>query len=214
MKNILLSAFWILCISYSTSFSQYKDDPNIDRIPYYLLVQSQYSSPNSSRLVITNPFGFDNFFLGTDFAEPHLSGHPQNPVWYFTAFNTNATHYTLNGADWFINNPVFGATMMGDPVTAYDSLGNLYYENMYGDGNNVFGTRIIKSTNNGQTWQTAVNGNTGNDKNWIAADQTGGPYANYVYGTMTPGNFIRSTDKGASFNRCSCCDAWETYRSS
>ena len=199
MKNLLLSAFLILCINYSISFSQYKDDPNVDRIPYYLFIQSQYSSPNSSRVVITNPLGFDNFFLGNDFAEPHLSGHPQNPLWYFTAYNTNAAHYTLNGADWFINNPNFGATMMGDPVTAYDSLGNLFYENMYGDGNTVFGTRIIKSTNNGQSWITSVNGNTGNDKNWIAADQTGGPYANYVYGTMTPGNFIRSIDHGASF---------------
>jgi hypothetical protein len=91
--------------------------------------------------------------------------------------------------------------MMGDPVTAYDSLGNLFYENMYGNGTSVFGTKIIVSTNNGQTWLSPVNGNSGNDKNWITADQTGGPYANYVYGTMTPGYFIRSTDHGASFQQ-------------
>ena len=41
------------------------------------------------------------------------------------------------------------------------------------------------------------------DKNWIAADQTAGPYANYVYATMTSGNgqgnFARSTDFGATW---------------
>ena len=42
----------------------------------------------------------------------------------------------------------------------------------------------------------------GFDKNWIACDQTSGPYANYVYTTMTGsggGRFARSTDNGASW---------------
>ncbi|MCK7522030.1 MAG: hypothetical protein MZV64_32290 [Ignavibacteriales bacterium] len=48
----------------------------------------------------------------------------------------------------------------------------------------------------------AVTAISGNDKNWIAADQTAGPYANYVYTTMTngsSGNFARSTDFGATW---------------
>jgi hypothetical protein len=40
------------------------------------------------------------------------------------------------------------------------------------------------------------------DKNWMACDQTNGPYANYVYVCMTSGsggNFARSTDHGVTF---------------
>ncbi len=93
--------------------------------------------------------------------------------------------------------------MSGDPVTAYDSLGNLYYENMYNSGGNIIGCKVIKSTDNGATWTSSVTAISGNDKNWIAADQTAGPYANYVYSTMTAGsgvgNFSRSTDFGATW---------------
>ena len=41
------------------------------------------------------------------------------------------------------------------------------------------------------------------DKNWIAADQTSGPYANYVYTTMTPGSGVGShdTDFGVTWNQ-------------
>jgi len=182
------------------------DNPNLDRIPYNLLKQSQnrmhYSPFSTTSSVITTSDGYDNFNLGTDFAEPHIALNPNNPLQYFTAFNTNATYYTMNGLNWQTNNPNYGFSMMGDPVTAYDSLGNLYYDNMYGDGaSTIYGTKIAVSSNNGLTW-TIVSGNTGNDKNWIAADQTGGPYANYVYGTMTNGsscNVIRSTNRGISF---------------
>ncbi|MCU0414734.1 MAG: T9SS type A sorting domain-containing protein, partial [Ignavibacteriaceae bacterium] len=96
----------------------------------------------------------------------------------------------------------FGFPMSGDPVTAYDSLGNLYYENMYNSGGNIVGCKVIKSTDNGATWTAAVTAISGNDKNWIAADQTAGPYANYVYSTMTngsSGNFSRSTDFGTTW---------------
>jgi hypothetical protein len=64
--------------------------------------------------------------------------------------------------------------------------------------------RIIRSTDNGTTWGTSVIGVLGVDKNWMAADQTSGPYANYVYTTMTGssgGNFNRSTDNGATFTQ-------------
>jgi hypothetical protein len=93
--------------------------------------------------------------------------------------------------------------MRGDPVTAYDSLGRLYYENMYGSP--IQGTKIIRSDNNSASWFAAVDGNTGRDKNWLAADQTSGPYANYVYSTMTNSsfngaNFVRSTNRGVSFS--------------
>ena len=75
----------------------------------------------------------------------------------------------------------------------------LYFDNMYGP---ITGTRVAKSTNGGATYSwTYVFAGTGNDKNWIAAVQTGGPYANYIYQCMTPGNIKRSTDLGATFTQ-------------
>jgi hypothetical protein len=76
----------------------------------------------------------------------------------------------------------------------------LYCINLNG---NVTGTWVNKSTNNGQTWLGAVSGCTGNDRETMAADQTGGPYANYVYCGETQSSiasFFRSTDNGASFS--------------
>jgi len=150
--------------------------------------------------VVTTSDGFDNFDIGTDFAEPHASANPRNPLWVFNAFNTNETHHTENGIDWTKNNPSFPSAA-GDPATAYDSLGNLYYMTMKSP---ITGTWVVKSTNNGVTWGAAVSSVSGADKNWMAADQTMGPYASYIYATMTSstsgsGNFARSTDLGVTF---------------
>ncbi len=176
------------------------DDPNLDQIPYYIRQSLPVTTdaPLASVITIGN---WDNFNLGIDFAENNMSCHPSKPTWFFTAYNTNGTHHTENGFDWYINNPNFGTTVAGDPVSAYDSLGNLYYENMYPSGS-IQGCKVVKSTNNGATWGPAVTAIMGNDKNWIAADQTAGPYSNYVYTTMTNnsvGSFYRSIDQGASF---------------
>ncbi|MDP1994647.1 MAG: sialidase family protein, partial [Ignavibacteria bacterium] len=122
------------------------------------------------------------------------------PNEYFTVFNTDAPYYTMDGHNWNSSNPTWGASMRGDPVTAYDSLGNLFYENMY--GSDILGCKVVRSSDNGQTWSPAVNAISGNDKNWIACDQTSGPYGNYVYTTMTnngTGNFVRSTDHGETW---------------
>ncbi|MBN1634551.1 MAG: T9SS type A sorting domain-containing protein [Ignavibacteria bacterium] len=174
------------------------DDPNKDQLPAHLRGMVPPMVPMS---VVVNDEGYENFYLGIDFAEPHLSVNILNPVQFFNAFNTNATHYTMNGIDWFSNNPPLSVPR-GDPVTAYDSLGNLYYMNMTGQST-IVGCYVVKSTNNGQNWSAPVFAINGNDKNWIACDQTGGPYANYVYCTMTLGSgygsFSRSTDHGVSF---------------
>jgi photosystem II stability/assembly factor-like uncharacterized protein len=192
--------FFVMVLSINHSFAQ--DDPNIDNTIHLTSPQSIPSNSPLGREIITSVEGFDNFYLGVDFAEPHMSANPNNPTEYFNAFNTNATHYTYNGLDWFFQSPGFGFPMSGDPVTAYDSLGNLYYENMYNSGGTILGCKVIKSTDNGATWSPAVTAISGNDKNWIAADQTAGPYANYVYSTMTNngvGSFTRSTDFGATW---------------
>jgi hypothetical protein len=174
-----------------------QDDPDKDQIPLEYLEHVQSHDPQPFSVVIDEE-GYENFNIGVDFAEPHISMNPQNPTQFFAAYNTNATHYTLNGVDWAINDPSFGQPMRGDPVTAFDSLGRLYYENMYGSPN-ILGTMIVTSDDNSVTWNPAVFGNVGNDKNWIAADQSAGPYSNYTYTVMTPGNVARSTNRGLSY---------------
>jgi len=197
--------FFALCIQNSILAQRLEpDNPNLDQVPIQLLSHdlAKLTETDSSVLTIGN---WDNFNLGIDFAENNMASNPNLPTWYFTAYNTNGTHHTENGHDWSTNDPSFGVTMRGDPVCAYDSLGNLYYENMYGSPD-VLGCKIIKSTDNGKTWLLPVSAIEGFDKNWIACDQTAGPYANYVYTTMTKlsangliGNFARSRDFGTTF---------------
>ena len=199
-KNLNNLSLVILLLLSGLTYSQ--DNPNIDNTFHLFPQPSTPANSPVGRDIITSEEGFDNFYLGIDFAEPHMSANPNNPTEYFNAFNTNATHYTYNGLDWFFQSPNFSAPMSGDPVTAYDSLGNLYYENMFNSGGNIVGCKVIRSTDNGATWSPSVTAISGNDKNWIAADQTAGPYANYVYTTMTngtSGNFARSTDFGATW---------------
>ena len=156
-------------------------------------------------VVVTTPDGYDNFNMGNDAAESSIATNPRNPIWFATGWNSNpaatvaATHHTENGYDpWAITNPSLPSTF-GDPWLAYDSLGNLFYINLNAGPT---GTWIVKSTDNGNTWGTAVSGCTGFDRENICADQTGGPFANYVYcgETNSAGaSFYRSTDHGASF---------------
>jgi hypothetical protein len=177
------------------------DNPRVDALPLEWIQNINYSDAELD--VITTPDGFDNFNLGVDFAEPHITQNPTNPLQYFNAFNINGAWRTSDGHDWIHFTPSFGTTPRGDPVTAYDSLGHLYYENMYGS---ISGCKVLVSTNNGQSWGAPVTSILGGDKNWIAADQTSGPYANYVYTTMTRPGFsghavARSTDYGVTWNQ-------------
>jgi len=175
------------------------DDPNLDRIPaeFYQYMKDQ---PTQKSSVVTID-GYDNYYLGVDFAEGHISENPNTPGEYFVAMNIDDTHYTMDGHDWSNSNVSWGGySVRGDVLTAYDSDGNLYYENMYGAS--IQGCVLVKSADNGQTWSTPVVAISGNDKNWLAADMTDGPYSNYVYTVMTnsgSGNFARSTNQGVSF---------------
>lgn len=176
------------------------DDPNIDRIPdWYLEMQQSNDNPMPSTVVTID--GYDNYFLGVDFAEGHISADPNSPGNYFTAFNIDEPHLTLDGHDWTEPNISWaGYSPRGDPLTAWDANGNIYYETMY--GSSIQGCVIVKSSDNGQTWSSPIVAVSGFDKNWLAVDQTNGPYAGYVYTTMTSsggGNFARSTNQGQSF---------------
>ena len=179
--------------------AQFKDNPNLDQVPRYLR-ESLPNTPDLPLSTIITVNNYDNFNLGVDFGESNIAENPLQPAWYFTAYNTNTDHHTENGLDWATSSPSFGATMAGDPVMTYDSIGNLFYMNMYGS---ISGCKVMASTNNGLNWGPSITAIAGNDKNWIACDQTAGPYTNYVYCTMTnggpPGNFSRSIDHGLTF---------------
>ncbi|HRE40919.1 MAG TPA: T9SS type A sorting domain-containing protein [Ignavibacteria bacterium] len=204
MKNLLpqmrkaFSLLLLLVIGVSISFVVYAqvDDPNLDQIPMHFRNMYQPSIIEDALPPVTIG-DYDNFNLGVDFAEGHIVVNPLAPTQFFTSFNINATWHTEDGWSWTRNNPTF-PNQAGDPINAYDSLGRLYYDNMKSP---ITGTWNVYSTNNGLTWAAAVTANIGNDKNWIAADQTSGPYTNYVYGVMTPGNVVRSTDRGVSFQQ-------------
>jgi hypothetical protein len=197
LNKILLTGV-IISFSFISAYPQV-DNPLYDRTPmeYY-----QNMNPQIIDAVITDADGFDDFNLGVNFAEPHVSQNPTNPLEYFGAYNINGAWRTYDGHDWTSSVPNFGTTVNGDPVTAYDSLGNLYYMSMYGG---ITGCRVIRSSDNGATWGTPVHAINGVDKNWIAADQSAGPYSNYIYCTFTAGsgngNFTRSTDFGATFTQ-------------
>ena len=191
----------VIFLNHSSKIYSDYDNPLVDRVPYEVLDQTVPKITPLPTIVTIN--GFDNFDIGVDFAEAHISINPTNPKAFFTAYNINGTHYTTSGHAFASNNPPFSGPR-GDPVTAYDSLGRLYYENMYGS-TSILGTKVAKSDNNSLSWLPIVNANVGRDKNWLAADQTAGPYSNYVYSTMTNSslngaNFVRSTNRGVSFS--------------
>jgi hypothetical protein len=202
MKKVL-SLFQVIVITILITFTfvgisiSQMENPNKDGMPESFLknLPPRIVTP----MAVVTIDDFDNFNMGTDFAEGHISMNPMNPLQTFNAFNTNGTHYSNDGGlTWFVNNPAF-PNAAGDPVTAYDSLGNLYYETMKSP---ITACWVAKSTNNGQNWLwTNVSATTGNDKNWICADQTAGPYANYIYTIMTNSGarVARSTDLGATF---------------
>jgi hypothetical protein len=189
LSLLLLYTFLIL----SGSIIAQGDNPLVDAVPAEL-VPANYHSDSEMDVITVN--GFDDFNLGVDFAEPHVSQNPLNPLQYFGAYNINGAWRTNDGHNWTSSAPNFGASPNGDPITTYDGAGNLYYETMVGG---VTGCRVIRSTNNGATWTAGVVAVSGNDKNWMVADQTTGPYSGYIYTGMTPGNFARSTNFGASW---------------
>lgn len=195
----------LLFLSVGGVFAQelYPDNPRLDQVPLYLLGNFSPTRPLISDTAVITIGNWDNFNLGIDLAENNMATNPNQPSWFFTAYNINGAHHTENGFQWFSNSPDFNADVRGDPVVAYDSLGNLFYMNMVGLPN-ITGARVVRSADNGLSWEPATDAISGYDKCWIACDQTNGPYANYVYATMSGdngGNFARSTDHGISFQQ-------------
>ena len=190
----LLSPFTIFIFLFLAGnlFAQ-GDNPLIDAVPSDWVPNVIHLDSEEDVITIN---GFDDFNLGVDFAEPHVSQNPLNPLQYFGAYNINGAWRTYDGHNWTSSSPNFGVSANGDPITTYDGDGNLYYETMFGS---VTGCKVMRSTDNGLTWLAPVTSVSGNDKNWMVADQTSGPYSKYVYTAMTPGNFARTTNLGVNW---------------
>lgn len=200
MYRLCYFIFFFLLLEKIFAQTAFHEDPERDQLTLEQLnfFSAKPLTNTSSVLTVDN---WDNFMLGIDMAENNMATHPHQPTWFFTAYNLNGTHHSENGFQWFSNNPNFAAETRGDPVVAYDSLGNLYYINMVGIPD-IYGARVVRSADNGCSWETAVDAIAGYDKCWLACDQTSGPFANYVYATMSGGmggNFSRSIDHGMSF---------------
>lgn len=180
-------------------------DKNVHHDP--MVMQPGYLAPEGDAAMaqVVTIGDYDNFKLGVDFAECSIANNPKNPLQYYAVWNSTGSaggkgYYTNDGFTWTAGNPTWNQ-MWGDVVVAYDSLGNLAYQNMYG-ASTIQGVKVAMSSNNGQTWSTPVTANPGVDKNWIAADQTAGPFANTITGVMTAnsgGSVSRSTNNGVSW---------------
>ncbi|MCE1165033.1 MAG: glycoside hydrolase, partial [Bacteroidetes bacterium] len=206
------STFFILFILISAySFSQ-TPLPDYSKLPSVVTPKPGFNpSPmGTTSTITTSAAGYDNIYLGTDFGEPYVVINPNDPLNAATAFNISTGYYvTLNGLDWNKIGVSFpSGSAIGDPVLTYDSLGNLYYLQLYQIGS-LYGSWVTKSTNKGVSFLTPVSAYSFNnglgDKPWMAADQTAGPYSNYLYvGWRQFGStgmrFVRSTDGGQTFS--------------
>jgi len=201
--------FFAIFIFVGSVVAQYSETPDYSN--FRSVVEqplSQYISPLGTDSYPVTIDGFDNFFLGVDFGEPYIATNPTDPLNSICAFNTNNFYYTIDGNNWTkVGVPFPGFSVIGDPVVCFDSLGVAFYVQLYQNGS-VYGIAVAKSTNKGITWSGAYNVHSYSglaDKEWITADQTGGPYSNNLYvGWRQFGasgmRFTRSTNGGVNWS--------------
>lgn len=179
----------------SDDSNPYIDQPTLESKLHYHAFQQQGNQFD----VVTDPTGFDNYDIGIDNAEQHVTSNPLNPLQIFVSANgspQNARNTMDGGLTWTLNQPAYHSSTCCDPWSAYLANGTLIY------GSGVSGQYIYRSTTNGNSWTSPVLSVSGNDRNTLAAEETGtGPFANYLYAAITPGNFARSTDGGLSWTQ-------------
>lgn len=175
------------------------NDHRFDQPTYEYLNSFKAPRTTTQLDVVTDAVGFDNFDMGTDYAEQSLVMNPLNPIQMFMGVNSssgmNHRYSTNGGLTWNISTLSYPGGTCCDPWTATDSLGNLYYSIL------VSANYVAKSTNFGQSFGSFVSASPGSDRNSIAVDYTSGPYAGYIYATAWSPNcsFSRSTNGGTSF---------------
>ena len=178
-------------------FDYDESDPLIDR-PTREAFSHVIEKTDDDLDIITDANGFDNFEIGVDFAEQMLVSNPRNPLNMQFGVNSSTgqnAYYTTDGYNWTSSNPSYHASTCCDPWSAFDSLGRLTY------GSGVSGQYVYRSADGGATYGPAILSVSGNDRNTLAADQTNGPYSNYLYAAITPGNFSRSLNNGVTWTQ-------------
>lgn len=173
------------------------DNPNIEQPTLESFLSYNKNRINNDAVSIVTINDYDNFDLGIDNWEQNGTAHPDNPLWMFFGVNANPQNarYTTNGGiNWILNNPSYHSSTCCDPWSTYTGNGVLLY------ASGVTGQYVYRSTDNGLSWSAPILTVNGNDRNHISAEYTGtGPYANYAYAGITPGNFGRSTDAGLTW---------------
>ncbi len=208
---IVLKAVLLMLFIWQNGFSQIDQNAPVFGIDYFpkrmaLVMPKVYDPNNYIPDVLVSVGAFDNIRATTvpGFGETHIVVNPRNPQNFIAGDNravisaSNVYVTTDAGLNW---SNVSTSTSQGDPVFAFDSLGRAFYSVLF------TGVRIWRSTNGGTSWTNLGNafsaGNT--DKQWLAADQTGGPFSNYLYLAYSDFSapvtirFYRSTNGGTSW---------------
>jgi hypothetical protein len=157
----------------------------------------------------------------TDPEEVTISINPTNPLNLAAGANIDYYYYTFDGGyTWTEGQLSSTLGVWGDPSVTFDALGNLYYGHLSNPSSGYWLDRIVvqKSTDGGVTWNdgswAGLNPPKEQDKEWLAADQTGSPYQNNIYmawtefdnyGSSAPGDssrilFSRSIDSGSTWS--------------
>jgi len=210
--NLFTFSFLILFLS-STLISRAQDNNKIGSMrddfipkPTSQILPLAFTPEPYGLDVVVSVGPFDNIKVTTvqGFAETDIAVNPRNPLNFVGGDNravmsSSNIYYTTNGG----NNWSYATTSSssGDPVFAFDSLGNAYYAVLSS------GVRVWRSANGGASWTNMGNVffSGGTDKEWIACDQTGGPYSNHVYVSYSDFTspvtikFYRSTNLGSSW---------------
>ncbi len=206
MRKIIIVLFLsVISVALYSQNGVEKDKP----MPLWKVFPKVYTQePYGLDLVTISVGPFDNYQVSSNngFAETDIAVNPRNPNQFVASDNrvtgfsgTPLIYYTTNaGVTWGSTSI---ASNQGDPVFCADSLGNFYCAVLNS------GIRLLKSSDGGVSWTNLGNivSNANADKEWIAADQTGGPFQNHVYmayvnfSTGASVDFHRSTNNGATW---------------
>jgi len=206
--------FLLFLLAFSICFNAYAQiDPNVpfskETHQMKLILPKVFPTEPYGVDAVISVGAFDNYQVSTNngFAETDIAVNPRDPLNFVASDNrvtgfsgTPWVYFTTNGGVTWGNTAI--SSNQGDPVFCADSLGNFYCAVLSS------GIRLLKSSDKGVTWTNLGNivNNSNADKEWIAADQTGGPFQNHVYmayvnfATGASVDFHRSTNNGASWS--------------
>jgi hypothetical protein len=204
------------------SVSLRQEVPDDEYIP--VSPESRRTSPAysySSSEIFTTQVNVDSLgmnIIGDAANEPSIAVDPNDPGrvaigWrQFDTISSNFRQagwgYTADaGSTWTFPGVIEPGFFRSDPVLAFDTDGNFYYNSLAVDGGD-FWCDVFKSTDGGATWDLGTFAE-GGDKQWMAIDRSGGigngnhyAYWTYAYSICEPDFFTRSPDGGISYEEC------------